>query len=73
MVVTCKRSHSFAFWPLLKNESNLQAIARSLGMLGDPGGLLGLEGFLFFPLSKAVCCTVIVCLKSETREAYVVT
>lgn len=33
----------------------LHAIALSLGMLGEPGGLLGLDGFLTLPRSKAVC------------------
>lgn len=31
------------------------AIARSRGMLGEPGGLLGLDGFRTFPRSNAVC------------------
>lgn len=31
------------------------AIARSLGILGEPGGLLGLDGFRTLPRSNAVC------------------
>ena len=37
-------------------------------MLGEPGGLLDREGFRLFTRSGAVCCTVIVCLKSIKIE-----
>jgi len=45
-----------------------RAMARRRGMLGDPGGLFGLDGLRGFR-SGAACCTVKVCRKSATSDA----
>jgi hypothetical protein len=39
-----------------------RAIALSLGIFGEPGGLFGPDASRFF--LSPVCCTVIVCRKS---------
>lgn len=44
-----------------------RAIARSLGIAGDPGGLFG----DIITLGSRVCCTVIVCLKSDGKLMFV--
>lgn len=54
----------------LKNSKrkpvNLRAIARNRGIAGEPGGLRG-EITPLKALLSIVCCTVIVCLKSEGK------
>lgn len=47
-------------------KSYLRAIARRRGMAGEPGGLLG-EITPLTALLSIVCCTVIVCLKSDGK------
>lgn len=42
-------------------------MARRRGILGDPGGLFGLDGLRGFR-SGAVCCTVKVCRKSARTD-----
>lgn len=44
-----------------------RAMARRRGILGDPGGLFGLDGLRGFR-SGAACCTVKVCRKSATSH-----
>lgn len=46
----------------------LRAIAWKRGMLGEPGGLPGLDGLRPFRSRPPVCCTVIVCRKSTRKN-----
>ena len=49
------------------NAVNSRAIALSLAMAGDPGGLCGEITPVMALWSKVLCCTVIVCRKSEGK------